>query len=211
MKRDHLMMAYAALMALAMWGFVMTRGQAGITLEVPVEFENVPAGLMITDGSSTSVRVSVSGHERFLKQLGPDDIRVSASLEKLKKGENTHLLRHDDITLPPALQVSGLSPSMLHLRAEETAGKNVPVTAAITGLPAEGFAVRGISVQPPSVRIEGVRTDLREVKLIYTRPVDIMSATGDIVTEAELNMTGHSVTSAERSVKVTVTITKERR
>jgi len=211
MKKDHLLMLYSILIALAMWGFVMTRDQSGITLEVPVEFRNVPTGLMITDGSNTTVRVSVSGHERFLKQLGPKDIQVSASLEKLRRGENTHLLTIDDITLPPALKVSGLKPSMLHLRAEETASKSVPVTAAITGLPAEGFAVRRINVAPSNVTVEGVRRVLKKVSMIYTSPVDIMSAEGDVVAEAELNMTGMPVTSPDKSVRVTVTITKEKR
>ena len=211
MNKDRMLMLYAVLLALAMWGFVMTRDQAGITLEVPVKFENIPVGLMITDGSNTTVRVSVSGHDRFLKQLGPGDIQIRASLEKLKKGENTHLLKLKDITLPPALKVSGLSPSMLHLRAEERASKSVPVTAAITGLPEEGFAVRRITVHPSTVTVEGVRRDLKKVNSIYTRPVDIMTATGDVAAEAELNMTGMAVTSQDKSVRVTVTITKEKR
>jgi YbbR domain-containing protein len=209
MKRDHLLMIYAVLLALILWGFVITRGQAGITLEVPVELMNIPAGLTVTDGSNITVRVSLSGHERFIKQLGPKDIQVQTSLEKLKKGENTHLLRLEDITLPPALKVTGLSPSRLHLRAEERATKKVPVTAAITGLPGEGFAVRKIIVNPTNVTIEGVRRALKKVDLLYTLPVDIMSATGDVVAEAELNMTGVPVTSQEKKVMVTVTITKE--
>ena len=211
MKRDHMMMLYAVLMALFMWGFVMTRGQSGITLEVPVEFRNVPAGLMVTEGSDTTVRVSVSGHERFLRQLGPDDIRVMATLDGLKKGENTHILRHEDITLPPALRVSGLNPSMLHLRAEERASKSVPVSATLAGLPAEGYAVRRINVEPSSITVEGVRRALDKVNIIYTRPVDIMSASGDVKTSVELNMTGLAVTSPEKSVSVTVTINKEGR
>lgn len=211
MKGDRLLILYSVLLALVLWGFVLTRDQAGITLEVPVEFGNVPAGLTITDGSNITVRVSVSGHERFLKQLGPKDIQVRTSLEKLKKGENTHLLRLEDITLPPALKVTGLSPSMLHLRAEERATKRVPVIAAVTGLPAEGYAVRSIIVNPANVIVEGVTKALRNVDKVYTRPVDIMSASTDVVVEAELNMTGMPVTSQEKKVNVTVTITKEKK
>lgn len=211
MIKDRLMLIYAVLLALTMWGFVITRGQAGVTLEVPVGFDNIPAGLTITEGSSTSVRVSVSGHERFIRLLGPQDIQVSTSLERLKKGENTHLLRHEDITLPPGLKVTGLSPSMLHLRAEERATKKVPVTAAITGLPAEGFAVRKIIVNPTSVNIEGVRRVLKNVNNLYTLPVDIMSATGNVVAEAKLNMTGTPVTAQVKTVTVNITITKEKK
>jgi len=211
MNKDRLMMIYAVLLALTLWGFVITRGDAGITLEVPVEFENIPAGLTVTEGSSMTVRVSVSGHERFIKQLGPEDIQVRASLEKLKKGENTHLLKHEDITVPPGLEVTGLSPSMLHLRAEERSTRKVPVTAAITGLPAEGYAVRRIIVNPTAVTIEGVRRSLKSVDMLYTLPVDIMSATGDVVTEAKLNMNGMPVTVQEKTVTVTVTITKEKK
>jgi len=59
--------------------------------------------------------------------------------------------------------------------------------------------------------VEGVRRVLKKVSMIYTSPVDIMSAEGDVVAEAELNMTGMPVTSPDKSVRVTVTITKEKR
>lgn len=209
MKNDYLLKIYSVIMALFLWGFVIARGQSGITLEVPVEFENIPAGLMITEGSNTSVRVSVQGHERLLRQLGVRDLSVTASLATIQKGENSYLLRHEDIKLPPALKVSGLSPTMLHLRAEETMSKNVPVMAAITGLPAEGYAVRKITLTPSKVTLEGARSALGKVHLLYTRPVDIMSATADIESVAELNITGLAVTPVEKAVTVSVTITKE--
>lgn len=211
MIKDRLMLIYAVLLALTMWGFVITRGQAGITLEVPVSFENIPAGLTVTEGSNTSVRVSVSGHERFIRQLGPEDVKVRASLERINKGVNTHFMRNEDINLPPGLKVTGLSPSILHLRAEERATKKVPVTAAVTGLPSEGFAVRRIIVNPSTVTIEGVRKALKKVNILYTQPVDIMSAAGDVVANAKLNMSGMPVTTQEKNVTVTVTITKEKK
>lgn len=209
MNRDHMLKIYSVLMALFLWGFVIARGQSGITLEVPVEFKNIPAGLVITEGSNTSVRVSVHGHERLLGQLRVEDIRVTATMTDIEKGENSYLLRHEDIKLPPALKVSGLSPTMLHLRVEETMSKSVPVMAAITGLPAEGYAVRKINLTPSQIRVEGARSALKKIQVLYTKPIDIMSATTDMEAVAELNITGLAVTPVEKVVRVSVTITKE--
>ena len=208
MKGDARLIIPSVLLALILWGFVIARGQSTVWLDVPVQFMDIPAGLVITDASSITVRVSVSGHERFISGLAPSDIEVKTSLDKIKKGAHVHVVRRDDITLPGALKVSGLSPSVLHLQVVETRNKSIPIRAEVTGLPAEGYAVREIKVQPESVRLEGTRDALKNMELVSTKPVDISGAMGNVEVMVDLNMK-EGLVSSHGSVMVSVVITKE--
>lgn len=209
MTRDRLLMIYSVLLALAMWGFVMVRGQSMVTLDVPLSFQDVPVNLSITDGSKMKVRVSVSGHDRFLEGLGVDDVKVRVSLKGLKRGEHLHALKRTDITLPAALKVTGLSPSVLHLRLQRTATKTIPVRAVVTGLPAEGFSVSKIQVTPQQVKVKGLRSELRSIEMLDTDPVDISSAAMDVEAVVSLNLSGRDVAASEGDVKVVVIIKRE--
>lgn len=210
MNREKLVMIIpSVLVALVMWGFVMAQGQAEMTFEVPVELAAAPHGLRITGGSNTSVRVSVKGHERFLKGLSASDIKVMVSPGDMKKGEHVYAIRHEDIFLPPTMKVSGVSPSVLHLLVEETRKKTVPVRAVITGLPAGGYAVRSILVRPEKVELEGVRSKLKPVDLVYTTPVDVSLAEESVDAVVRLDLKGLDVSASHNMVGVKVIIRKE--
>ena len=90
----------------------------------------------------------------------------------------------------------------------ETRNKSIPIRAEVTGLPAEGYAVREIKVQPESVRLEGTRGALRNMKLVSTKPVDISGAMGNVEVMVDLNMK-EGLASSHGSVMVSVVITKE--
>lgn len=209
MKRDQWLLLASILLALVMWGFVIARGQSSINIEVPVTFENIPVNFRVTSGSNTSVKVSIKGHERFIKNIRPEEIKVKASLEDMKKGNNVYVINRADIELPPTLEVLSLSPSVLHLGIEETIRRKLPVRAVITGLPKNGYTVRKVEVIPMSVDAEGIRNIIKGLAQIYTKPVDIGDATNSIETEAELNISGMDIIVSDKTAMVRITIAKE--
>ncbi|MFV9504739.1 MAG: YbbR-like domain-containing protein [Oscillochloridaceae bacterium umkhey_bin13] len=59
--------------------------------------------------------------------------------------------------------------------------KLVPIEPVIVGLPAAGYAVRGVSVEPPLIALTGSSGLLDEVELLITQPLDLSGAVGDVV------------------------------
>ncbi len=59
--------------------------------------------------------------------------------------------------------------------------KLVPVEPAIVGLPAPGYEVRGVLVEPPLIALAGSSGPLDEVDQLETEPIDLRGATETLV------------------------------
>lgn len=64
--------------------------------------------------------------------------------------------------------------------------KNLPVRVILTGEPAAGYTVSGVSADPSPVQVVGRDEALRELTSVSTMPVDIAGITGDVEREAVL-------------------------
>lgn len=109
----------AVVLALAMWLFVMSKGQTEVSLVAPLVLENIPEGLIVTESESQKVVLSIKGHERFVETLNPEEIRVLLDLRDIKKGQNNLTIDHDDADLPWSLRVLSIVPSSVNIVAEE--------------------------------------------------------------------------------------------
>ncbi len=69
-----------------------------------------------------------------------------------------------------------------------TALRTVPVTPILTGVPAEGFAVRGVEVRPSVVTLAGRAEVLNSLDTTYTTEVDVTGARTDFVRTVELRL-----------------------
>jgi YbbR domain-containing protein len=202
----------AVLLAGCLWLYVTSRGQLDISFEVPLEFKDVPAGLGIAGNTAKTVTVTVRGQERLMKNLKPSDIRVRVDLAKAKKGENTIAINKDDIQLPYAMTVTGISPPANRVRLEEIVSKNVPVRAYLTGEPERGFYVKAVEVRPRTVTVQGLRSEVRKVgDVIKTEPMDITGLTETTTQELNIDTSMANVKARTESVKVTVVIAGRKR
>ena len=197
----------AILISVFLWFFVTSRGQSEITLDVPPEFKNIPADTGIVSTSVKTVSVTVRGQERPMKNLKAPDVRVYVDLEKAKKGEGIFYINTADIKLPYALSVVSVTPLSVKIKLEETVAKTVPVTPILAGEPRDGFAVRAIKVEPKSVVIKGLKSEVRKLRVVKTEPLDITDANKTMTQELNIDTGGVNVTPVVDTVKVTINIT----
>jgi YbbR domain-containing protein len=196
----------AVLLATCLWLFVTSHGQSEISLEVPVEFQNVPPGLGIANDNAKTAIVTVKGQERLMRNLKASDIRVIVDLSKAKRGEGVYPIDRDNIRLPFAMAVTNISPPTCRVRLEEVISKRVPVRAAIIGSPGKGYYVKAVRVDPPEVTITGLKSEVRKVNELQTELFDI---TGMVATAARQFSIETSWVNAKinvAAVKVTVVI-----
>jgi len=197
----------AILIALLLWYFVTSRGQSEMSIEAAVEFKNIPAGLGMVSTSSKSVVVNVKGQERLMKNIKSANIRVAVDLAKAKMGEGTFYIGKEDIKLPYAMTVTSVSPPSIKVRLDETASRAVVVTARITGAPEHGYVVRRVSVEPPNVTVQGLKSDIGRISELKTEELDISGARETIVRNIDINTAGVNMTPEVSSVKVRIEIT----
>ena len=201
----------AVLISLFLWFFVTSRGQSEISLDVPLEFKNIPSDIGIVNTSIKTVGVTVRGHERPMKNLKASDVRVYVDLNKAKKGEDLFYVNKDDVKLPYALSVMNITPSTVKIKLDATTSGTVLVTPVLTGEPRKGFFVSSVKVEPKTVVIRGLMSDVRKLHIVHTEPLDITDSNGTIIQELNIDTNGIKVTPDIETVKVTINISGRRR
>ncbi|MGC2063758.1 MAG: CdaR family protein [Thermodesulfovibrionales bacterium] len=197
----------AILIALFLWYFVTSRGQSEMSVEVPIEFRNIPVGLGIVSSSSKLAVVNVRGQEQLMKNIKALNIRVMVDLSKAKKGEGTFYINKDEIKLPYAMTVTTVSPSSFRVRMDETATKTVVVTPLITGVPEQGYAIKTVEVEPLNIMVQGLKSDVRKITGLKTEALDITGLYESVSQNLDIDTAGTNVTPEVASVKVKVVIT----
>jgi YbbR domain-containing protein len=85
--------------------------------------------------------------------------------------------------------------------------RTVPVVPILRGVPAVGYAVAGVRVQPVSVLISGPRATLQEIDHLDTTAVSVAGVRADVASDAELVLPdGVTVEGGSATARVTVSI-----
>lgn len=159
--------------AVTLWFFVMGERKLEVGYSVPLEYENIPRGLMIANEVPTLVDVRVSGPRTVLMNLHPNDITISVDLKGLPAGISSFKRLEERLDLPSSVKVTRLSPSFVDVKLERIRQKKVPVVPSLTGTPSEGFLVTDVTVTPSQVTVEGAESEVKDISQIFTEAVDV--------------------------------------
>jgi YbbR domain-containing protein len=196
----------AVLLSVVLWIFVTSRGQSEISIDVPLEFRNIPAGLEMVNHSIKTINLNIKGQERLIKNVKAADIRVYVDLSKARKGDGIYYIDREEIKLPHAITVTNINPSSIKVTTEETISKTVKVLPVIVGEPEKGFLVRSVEVLPQYVVIEGVSSEVIKIGNVKTEPIDISALNESFSQELKIDLTGRNVRSKINNVIVKVVI-----
>jgi len=196
----------AVLLSIVLWLFVTSRGQSEMSLDVPIEFKNIPAGLEMVNNSAKTIDLNIRGQERFMQFLKSSDIRVSVDLSKAKKGEGIYYINRGDVFLPNTVTVTNINPSSVRITFEETKTRVVRVIPVVVGQPARGYVIKSIAAEPQTVVIEGIQSETARINVIKTEPFDITGINETIKQSVRLDLTGRKIRAKNDTVEVNLTI-----
>jgi YbbR domain-containing protein len=178
--------ALSVLIAVLLWLTVAGEQIVVRSLRVPLEFQNQPDHLEITDVSPGTVDVRVRGSAGVLAHLVLGDVVAVVDLSSAKPGRRIFHLSPDQVRVPSGVEVLQVNPPELPLDFEQSESRVIPIMPNVDGKPADGYVVDRIEVEPATVTVQGPRSAVMQLKEAMTEPV--------------------SVAGAERPVKETVTI-----
>lgn len=201
----------AILLSIVLWFFVTSRGQSEISIDVPLEFKNIPSGLEMVNHGMKTITLNIKGQERIIKTIRSSDVRVALDLSRAKKGEGVYYINRDDIKLPHAGTVTNIDPSSVRVITEETASKTVKVVPVIIGEPARGYYLKSIEVSPQTLIIEGVRSEIAKASTLKTEPLDITGLNETVKQDLRIDVTGRNIRSKVSDVSVKVAIGAQRK
>ncbi len=203
--------AAAAVLAVVLWIFVVSKGQTEMSLSVPIEYSSIPQGLEISKREVKSANVVIRTHESLSKNIRQEAVKVFVDVGKARKGEGVFPIRKDDIKVPYGASVVSVEPSSLKVVFEETLSKQVPVQPDIAGSPEKGYYVKSVEVKPGEITIEGAKSDVRRIAAVKTEPIDLTGMTEDFDQKAGLKFQNGSIRSKVDKVDVRIRIVRRSR
>jgi YbbR domain-containing protein len=196
----------AVLLSIVLWLFVTSRGQSEMSIDVPLEFKNMPSGIEMVNHNIKTISLNIKGQEGVIKNIKPSDIRVAVDLSKARKGEGVYYIERDDVKLPRMITVTSINPMSIKVTTEETVSKTAKVQPIIIGEPGKGYFIKSIDVIPQSVLIEGVRSEVIKTGIIKTEPLDITGFNESISQDLKIDLYGRNIRPRINTVTVRVVI-----
>jgi YbbR domain-containing protein len=134
---------------------------------------NIPRGSIIASPVPSAVDIRVRGAFTALRQVDPDKLEAVIDLEGSAKGERIYRLVPEDINVAPEIEVIAISPGEVRIVLDAVSEKTLPIVANVTGVPAPGFAVSDVVVEPHAARVTGPSAALAKMSSVTTDPISV--------------------------------------
>ncbi|OQY54646.1 MAG: hypothetical protein B6245_20930 [Desulfobacteraceae bacterium 4572_88] len=172
--------------------FGITRGlNTLITLEVPVEYINLAPSMEISATSENKVQLHLSGSQLLIKSVRPEDIRVRVDTSEVVVGYNAFTITTENISLPPGILLTKVSPKVLELDIDTLITMAVPVQTDWVGKLDENLILTHAKISPQRIRLMGNTRILGNLPTLYTEKVslDKLSQSGKITANLAIDPT----------------------
>jgi hypothetical protein len=149
-------------------------------VRLPLEFQNLPAGLEIVTDTPDALDVRLRGPSGTLGGITPVDAWAVLDLRTARPGRRLYNLTPSQVNVPYGVDVVQVNPAALSLEFESTGVRVVPVKPALEGRPADGFEVTRMTVAPATVEVMGPESALRRMEEATTEPISVTGATRSV-------------------------------
>ncbi len=201
-------------LAVTLWFAVHREEKTVVVVNVPIELHHVPSEMVVVNHTADMVSVRLKGPKSLLSGFIPGEIELphQGKSLRLRPGENYFPIDPKQISVPPGIEVSGVTPSTIRVVLERTAVKEFLIRPTIEDSPARGFVVRQVTSSPASIVVQGPERELREITRVTTEPIAVEGKTKTFSQLVYLEPPGNHTTWSDGEVKqVTVTVEIARR
>ena len=122
--------------------------------------------LMVTDVSTSSVTVEITGPRRIVSAMNAEDLVAHIDVSKLTQSSYTQMTY--DIVYPNRVDSRDLTverkyPDYVNFNVSMLTSKSVPVRGGFEGTPAEGFTAEAPIFEPSTITVTGPEAYLKHV------------------------------------------------
>ncbi len=179
--------ALALVLALMLWFSMTYVGESKMGFLVPVTFENLGRGIIMRETDTRNVMITVNGPLSVLKNLKPDDIKVSLNLSRAREGRQILTIRKGDVIVPSGLKVEDARPDYVVVELDKIVDKRLPVVVKLDKRWAKTYEVA--SWFPTYAEVEGPRELLEKGAVVETLLVNGNFTRQQEILEIPLNAT----------------------
>ena len=171
--------------ACGLWLFVnYAERDAEKTLVVPVEFQNLPAQLMINGTRDEYVDLRLRGPRSLLSQLNSKKLRLD--LREVRPGMASFRITADMLNLPRGVRLIRISPAQVNLSIAQIITRTVPVRLELSGKPPRGYFVKETELNPEKIDVTGPAPQVEKIHVVVTDAVDLSTLTQPVTRDVTL-------------------------
>ena len=163
-------------LALLLWMVVAGEETVERGLRVPLELQQMPAGIEVLGDIPTTVDVRVRGGSGALSRVGTGDVVAVLDLRSARSGRRLFPLTPDQVRVPFGVEVVQVTPSAVAMAFEPSATREVPILPSVDGRPAPGYVVGQMSAEPRTVEVIGPESAVERATEVLTEPVPVSGA-----------------------------------
>jgi len=194
-------------LAVILWFNVTSKGKMEIALTVPLELQNIPAGMAVVGDVPGFLDVRVQAQERVLRDITMEkQVTGRLDLSRSRVGENTVRISPDDINRPSAVMVTHISPYEIKVRLEQLVRKTVKLKPVLHGSPASGHRVVRVEARPAKIAVEGPAGVVQPLAVLQTVPIDIGDASSSFTLEPKIDYEGRPVKLLDKDISIHIVI-----
>ncbi len=175
--KDWLIKLISLFFAVFLWYFVAGEDRVDMNVRIPVEIINLPRDLVISNQFKDILEVSVSGPRSLIRDISRHDITRSIDLSNATPGNIIIDNKTNSIPFPRGITVLRIQPSHIILLLDKLIQKNIPIRYITKGLPAHGYKLTDIALNPDHLTISGPQTLISKEKDIPTRIINLNGLT----------------------------------
>jgi YbbR domain-containing protein len=178
-------------------------------IEVPLEFRNIPADLMVMDNRVDFLVLRLMGPRTLISTLDVEDVKFALDLNGAKSGSSSYPLGASSFNIPRGVTVARITPPVVHLRLEPVIKRTLPVTVRFSGKAPFGYRVSQSTVRPDKVSVQGPAEEVRRLLSVDTVPIDLEESRGASKRSVRLSTDGKPFSFSPDQVEVSITLEEE--
>lgn len=195
---------WAIIIAIALWLQVHGQGEGSLSMDLPLQIQGLPAGMVIVNDLPDHVRVTVTGLQTRLKDLHQQDMSLPVKVSDITTpGVVERALQVSAVSLPVGLHIEKVQPDRLELQVDRLVTRSIPVKAHFE-LP-EGWQATVVTIDPQQVHLIGPEVWLDTLREVETTPIRPQLKAGPLeATSGVESPSGKAIRLVEGKVKINV-------
>jgi YbbR domain-containing protein len=163
-------------LGLLLWMVIAGEQTVERGVRVPLELQQVPAGLEFQGEPPTLVDVRLRGAAGTVARVAPGDVVAVVDLGTATPGRRLYQLTPEQVRVPFGVQVVQVTPATVALVFEPSATRHVPIVPDIEGDPAPGFVIGEVKVDPKTIEVVGPASAVAGVAEAITETISVAGA-----------------------------------
>jgi YbbR domain-containing protein len=185
------------------------RNASVVSLFVPIEVKNPPEDRALVKPSKRGVQVTLKGPSFLIGPVASSPPAMRVKLPELSEDRVSVSFKASDIALPSSIEVLNIEPSQMEFVFEPLERQEVRVEVPRIGQLSQGLILESVEISPKFVAVRGSRSELKQLKVIESDPIDLSDVDSSREVTLDLRLTGSGLTPSTRSIVAKVVVTHQ--